>query len=226
MYAVIDHKSVAGTANTADMNTTGAKLLVAWIGFYSGGATPTIVDGKGGVWINLQTYDTANTPKGCFAWCPRPIVGSGHHWNLSGGSWQSLSVVALSAGANSGQIQNAINGGNGSSLTSKQTGGITPTAPSVILAAMSEGFNAISGLAIDSGFTILESLARVDGVNMGNRLAILNQGNPKAAVNPNWTWTGAADIIVSAVSFNENDMRVEANRRPSKPYPFAPGVAR
>lgn len=109
-----------------------------------------------------------------------------HHLCFSGvlasGSLDTTSAMALS------------------SATSVQPGSVTPSEDGCLLVCTLCVNGSISGLSIDSGFTIAESTAFSTGNNMGGYTAYLVQATA-AAINPQWSWTTSRDGSVAMAVF-------------------------
>jgi hypothetical protein len=125
-------------------------------------------------------------------------VGASHSFTITttGSSTQDpVAVVCVSGSLTTGGAdqENAFNN-SGGSVTTVQAGSVTPSNSGQFIAAVlaTSGPGAMS---IDSGFTILESVAPSGGTTQGIDFAYLIQ-TAAAAVNPTWTLTGTATTYI------------------------------
>jgi hypothetical protein len=178
--------SGAGNAvTTASMDTTGAKLLVAFVGYFQNTTTPTISDSKGNTWVvNNYPYPYQSSAT---AYClASPVVGTGHTFTVSGGTWNSLVVLAFTlTGTPTYQTSTHTNYGTGG--TAATAGSITPTGNAIMITGLSldPGAGAPPG-PIDSGFRQYDAIAGQFNAcqSIGVAWNLVSSGT---ATNPIWT---------------------------------------
>lgn len=196
--------AVSGDTNnvtTGTLDTTGANLIVAVVGYFPGGTfTPPIVDSKS----NAYTAVTAQVDTGQVAaqlfYKISPIVGAGHTFGTSGGSgaFPAICVVALKD-TGSTPVVDTSSGAIGSFATPIQPGSITPVVNNEMLVTGATA--GVSGtLSIDSGFSIDQQKSFAAGANEACGISHFNQ-TIAAAINPSWSLTTTAHGAVSMVAF-------------------------
>lgn len=185
MSVLIGHVSTSvasgATMTTPSLDTTGTTALYI-IGFSTFGVfSPT--DSYGNSWVLVANpFTTCNGSISAFR-CFNPICGPGHTATLSGDPAyaKQIALVAFNVLDPSGtwalrRTQAA------SGVNPVQSGVFSPVAPSdtnyVIIAAAAGGCGLLS-IAVDSGFTLIESLPQ-----MGVAYRVL--ASPDASLNPEW----------------------------------------
>jgi hypothetical protein len=155
---VTSGKAHGGVSSDAVVNldSTGGVSIAAFVGFY-GGATMTVTDDKGNVFVPSPMYGAVGNRQGQWFYCKNATVGAGHnvtaHPTGSAG-YTSLVVIVLSGTEVSAAVDQS--NGAGSTAASQATGPITPTVSDEMLLA---GFASAEtvGPSVDSGFTIDQS---------------------------------------------------------------------
>ncbi len=207
-YSLVAHvgaKSTNGAGFTSgSINTSGADLLIVMVGNFSG-TQPTLTDSVGAssnTWTALTRQDSGSGSSGLIYYAKNATVGSGHTFTLTGAnSFASMEVQAWS-GSDLTAPFDVENGANeSSSLTSLQTGSVTPANNgSLIVAGLCLRGLSVSGdtATIGSGFTDLDQQVGVSSQCLGSALAYLVQGTA-GAVNPTWSWThvDSADAVIA-----------------------------
>jgi len=191
IYSLIANAS--GVTTTGAMDTTGADLLIL---FFGDGDTEAVSDNKSNTWVGL----TAGGPGfgyGRIFYAQNPIVGTGHTFSATN------TTAAVCGAAFSGSITSPFdveNGGTGLSITALSTGSITPTLDNELLISGLESGGNSTGQTIDNGFNLLNAVTAVSGTHYGAALAYKIQ-TTSAAINPQWTWTNAAEAVARIASF-------------------------
>ena len=195
-YTLIGHKiafaTASTTATTVAFDTTGASLLVVFVGQI---AATTLSDSKGNTWTPL-TAKTNGAYTGRFYYCINPTIGSGHTFSAQGtNAYPLLAVVAYSCTTTPAfDNENGAAAGSGSSQQpgSASSSGGTP----VVITGWC--WNDTGSIAtINSSFTI-EDPSRNGSTNIGIALADLIQSGGGASVNPTWTFSGGAEFNIEA----------------------------
>lgn len=184
---LVAHTGATGSANsgvTTGIDTTGATLLVVGVSYADTTGDVVVTDSKSNSWTAGTKHVTTHVANQLFWTTSAPSVGSAHTFTetLTAGT-ASITIAAFRnafIGAVDGQ-----NGANsaGISVTTIQTGTLTPSAPSSLLVASVAYFGG-SAATIDSGFTVTD--CPTSGSVFGCGLAYLIQ-TAAAAVNPTWT---------------------------------------
>jgi hypothetical protein len=183
------------------INTTGADLLVAIVGSYSGGSVDGFSDTVGAAlhnsWTPLTSYTVGST-RATLYWSTPTHVGSDHIFTVFGTSSYCCLTVAVFSGSHASPFDVQA-GGGATSATASAGSGITPTQNSeLIIAGVS--INGASVSSIDPGFSIIDGVSFSSGVHLGCSLA---WGTQTAAVpvNPNWALSGSTDWSAAIASF-------------------------
>lgn len=167
---------------------------------YDSGAT--VSDSNGNTWTALTAISPGGGDTFCRLWyCENPTVGSGHTVTISI-SYGAVFMSAFSGGkAASFDVENgdfAVS----SSITSQQTGSITPTENNeLVIACMAVGATN-SAHGVNGGFTLAASVNGTTGVQYGGGFAYLIQ-TTAAAANPTFSWTGNAGAAGRIASFKQ-----------------------
>lgn len=200
--ALVAHASSVGSngTTTSAINTTGASLLVAFVGFVFNNAA-VISDSYGNTWTPLTFHLGVNNCTTQIFYVQNPTVGTGHTFSETGTStYPALSVAAFSGTATS-SVFDVQNGTNPVGATTFQPGSVTPSQNNSLIVT---GFDNDQGSSaqdttINSGFTITDQNGYGFGVNEGGGLAYLVQ-TTAAPVNPTWTMSTAALGAGSAIA--------------------------
>lgn len=186
----------SSTFTTSAIDTTGATAIVVNV---SCAGIFQLTDSKGNVWSATGSY-AASPLWNVLFYAANPVVGTGHTFTIAS-PFCSAEVAAFSGVTGVLPMDKYLTGtGTG---TSAQPGSITPTnANSVVVAGIgtpSSGTIAIS--AIDSGFTITDTVNAGAGVTEGGGLAYLVQTSATAE-NPTWTltsctWNATNIVLIS-----------------------------
>lgn len=206
LVSSVASQATSGVPNTtSSIDTTGATLLVASLGSYSG--SPTISDSKGNTWTLLTAVTSAGgVLYQVLAYVENPTVGSGHTFTPTGGNlYQGLAVAAWSGVAVSSALdqQNSATTG-GSTANTLATGSITPTTDNQLVVVGMNNDDPLATMSIDSGFSIAVDAPYIFAGSEGSCLAYLIQTSA-AAANPTWTHGGSNTYMGSRIaSFKES----------------------
>lgn len=196
----------SGGGTSGSLNTTGSTLLVMVIGWYSGDAEPPtsppyVTDSNTNTWIaipgtrgvsggaaNITIYYAAN-----------PTVSSSQTFTANyPSSYTTTAIFAFSGVATVSPLDTSnAAGSGGTSVTTQQTGSVTPANNgSVVIAGVSQ-FIGGQTFSINGSFTGIQQDSSGGAINCAG--AYLIQTTATAA-NPTWTSTSsgsaAADIAV------------------------------
>ena len=194
------HYSGASTGcTTSAINTTGADLLVAVRSYsQSAGTNPTISDSKSNTWANSQG-NVSGVVIGQLDLAYNATTGTGHTFTLNPvgvGEFGTLCVAAFSGSQTSSSpndVGNSAGTGTGVTTFAPGTTGTLNQATELVVSGLTLEAASVSGLSIDSGFTIYSS----DG--LGSHLAAIAYKikTTTAAENPNWSWTGGTGAVAT-----------------------------
>jgi hypothetical protein len=207
-YSLIAHTSVNGnvstTITTPAINTTGANLIVAVFSWYTAGTKPTLSDSSGNTWLVARNDDNiANGGSLSISYVQAPTVSASHTFTITGtNNFSTLFIEAWSGSAASPLDQTNEASSGGSSVSSQQTGSVTPgQANELLIAGLVNGGSTSTSFAINSGFTIPDAVnPGTSGQNYGAGAAYFVQG-AAAAINPTWSWTTAQITAASIATF-------------------------
>jgi len=192
-FALVSHVSRAGTGTSGAIDTTGADLLVAAVGWGNSNAV-AFSDSKSNIWIPIGALPISAPASGLVQLmiAINPTVGSGHTFTVTGAS--SACVAAFSGSHLTfplGQVRNAATAG----AASLAPGSLTPPIDAcLVIAAL--GDRTANTISVDGGFTITDQVAFSSPTVVGSCLAYLIQTSA-AAANPTFSWTGS--VIASAI---------------------------
>lgn len=201
---LVAHESGANrnTVVTPSVDSTGANLIVIGDGWYHGiSADPDLVfDTIGG--NNYASY-TALTKRSVGnisvrLWYSLPtVVGAGHFATVSGTDIYQGTSFSTWSGASVSPFD-VENGATGSSIASLATGSVSPSEDNCLIVSMVAHEDG-SGISIDSGFTLIDTIAYSSGANEGTSLAYLIQ-TTASSVNPTWSWSSGPTYAATAIA--------------------------
>lgn len=201
--ALVSNVKAAPGANggtTGSIDTTGATLLAVVVATWQGGTdgTESVTDNKGNTYSKATLYPHTSSPAVRLFYCVGGTVGSGHTFTYSDtNSYAAILATAWSGTATSSAFDQENGSNTGAAGTSRQPGSVTPTEDNELLISGLCWDGSISGLGIDSSFTLLDSQAYSAANNMGGAVGYKIQ-TTAGAENPTWSWTSsvfsAADI--------------------------------
>lgn len=188
------------TVTTGSMDTTGGNILIQGAAWYYGVTADTVVsDSDGDTWSSANKYLDGATVAAARIWYSYPaLFGSGKTFTqAASASFPTATALCFSGVKASAPLDQQAGTGanNGSSL---QPGSITPSEDNCLIIATLTT-NGGSGVAIDSGFTLVGT-AYQGGNHEAGYVAYKIQ-TTATAVNPTWTWTGGAENAGGIASF-------------------------
>ena len=202
-FSLVSSTKVVGTHDvttpitTPAINTTGAKLLVAFVMTYST-FCGTLSDSKSNSWTKLTTCTYAGRT-GSLYYCANPTAGTGHSFTFSGYNYQAVLFVQAWDGAAASPFD-AENTGTASGATSISTGFVSPTVDGALIITGVVQANSGS-CGIGSPFTKTDEFVDNPATDYcGGAIADLVQTS-KCAVNPAWSWTGATAASAAIACF-------------------------
>jgi hypothetical protein len=192
-WSFLTYSSIANGAATAAVDTTGATDIFLMTGFDSGA---TVSDSKGNTWTGLTTT-TVGGGSGRLYYCHNPTVGAGHTFSISL-VYCAVFMMAFSGGAASPFDQQS--GGSTSSATSLQAPSVTPTQnDELLIAGLSLGAGT-SLATIDSGYTVVDRISGIGGIQYGGAFAYFIQ-TTAGAKQPTYSWTGTGSAVMCNATF-------------------------
>lgn len=210
VYAVISQVCTGSTdggsnVTTSAINTTGANLIFLVNSILGAGTEGTITDNKSNAWTKLTRYSGFQSGVTIY-YSTAPAVGSGHTFSEAAGlsTYETLCALAVSGATSTNLPFDLENGAIGQSVSSLQTGSITPSETSEIIVT---GLGQCAGLAsapksINSGFTIAADEVLVPGQHCGGSIAYKIKTDTTAE-NPTWSWTGTDDGSAAIAGFKD-----------------------
>jgi hypothetical protein len=193
----------SNTVTSANVNTTGAKIICISVSYYTAGGALTISDSQGNTWIPLTAKTGAvNVVISKIYYCINPSVSATHNFtSVSSGGFSSINVSSFSAiGAVTYDVQS--NSNTYTSLTSTNCT-LKPTYNNSLIFTSCITWNGTSPISVNSGFTIGASNGFFGGLQFMNANGYLIQGT-SASVTPQFTWTTATnDEAQTIASFYE-----------------------
>lgn len=200
-YSLLTHVSAKtldiNNITTGTIDTSGADLLIALIADYNVNAT-TLSDSKSNSYTSSISKIQAATEAQLY-YKTSPTVGSSHSFTASStAGYPSICASSFSGAGASPFDQSSTAGASG--VTSLATGSVTPSEDNELIVASIAWQNSITGLAIDSSFTIIEEQSVTPAINFGSAIAYLIQTSA-SAVNPTWSWTGSVNAAVLIATF-------------------------
>ena len=208
--------SSAATVTTSALSTAGSTLIVAACGWYTEGGNATscaITDSKSNTWHPLGVYQGTFSGTGASiqaAYTIGPSTSASHTFTAltspsCAGCFTEIWVLAF-GGVSAGSISFQASCGNtsGSSPASSCASPLMPAEANELIVAFLDTNDAQSSLtySIDSGFTIVSSIATPSDVTEGGADAYDTRG-PLTALNPVWTVGGnESDFATTLAAFS------------------------
>lgn len=192
-----------GIATTGAVDTTGATLLIASIGWFNPATqsttAPAVSDSKSNTWTPLTVRNSGNNVGNVLYYAKNPIVGSGHTFTLTSVNGFSSICVAGFSGTDTTSPFDVQNGAGGTSGATRQTGSITPSVDNeLVIAGIGAGASG-DPFSINVSFTIAQQDSGGASA-FPSALAYIVQTSA-AAVNPTWTLNASDQSGVSIASF-------------------------
>lgn len=183
--------SAGAKQTTTGINTTGATAIILFHGGYD--TSGTVSDSKGNTWTALT--EGVNSHKGRIYYNLSPNVGTGHTFSSS----QTYGAIFALVFTGETLTYSSESGSTGSG-TSASPGSISPASAGNVLITGNAFGATYSGLSINSGFTITNSVAYAAGTVYGGSAAYLIQTS-SSSQNPTWSWTGSSGFVTRMACF-------------------------
>jgi hypothetical protein len=196
--------NAGGSSSTVTIDTTGANFLIAAVTYFNAATGLTLTDTKGNTWVPLTPRSTGGGAAGLvqFYYCLNPTVGAGHGFTWAGTSAFGSIAVAAYSHVKLASAFDAENGAANASVTTQQTGSVTPSENNELLVSGLLKFT-FSTPTIDSGFTV-RAYASGGGSNFDVAIADRIQ-TTAAAVNATWSSNSSAERMGAVLaSFKHN----------------------
>lgn len=182
-HAAAQAPSISADAVTADVDTTGATLLVAICVLNDSIYAPT--DNKGNTWVAIDTQ--AQTIFSGVYYVQSPTVGTGHHFTLSGASRVAgIAVMAFSGTNTLAAVDQHTKAANSLGTSPITAGSITPSENNEVVATFLAG-NMLETIAVDSSCTLVDHLPFLAGQAYCVASAYIVQ-TTAGAINPSWSY--------------------------------------
>lgn len=194
-FSLISHTYVqvggGGGGTTSAIDTTGADLLVVFVGAYTLTAA-AVTDSKSNTWSSTTMYNgsgASNAVQFFYATNVSGKVGSSHTFTLSGNTYSTMIVAAFSGAHTTAPFDKVSAGGNGA--TPLTGGSVTATNSNSLYIAGGSPADGSSSAATTSasGFTVVDAVAYLGGTAEG---ASMYWKEGSAAENPSFSWTGTS----------------------------------
>jgi hypothetical protein len=193
--------SQAGSSNgvtTGSIDTTGADFLVAVACDFTSGLGGTFSDSKSNTWNTISASSTGFT-RTQIAWSVPSSVGSGHTFSFLGtNTFPSIAVMAFSGVNSSPFVQDSQNQGTG--VTSLTAGSVSPLSDGCLVFTGIGFGSSFASLAINESFILGTPVSYNPGTNFGVSAAYFIQVGA-ITNNPEWSWSGSAEVAASIASF-------------------------
>lgn len=191
------------SATTSAINTTGATLIIAWLGRFRTGdvPAPTFTDSAGNTWTAITDRQSTNS-RGLFYYRLNPTTSASHTFTFSSAS--AVFFPSISVAAFAGPIVFGVEvGATTTSSASGQPGAIVPTSNGALLVA-GETFSAV-GTQAASGYTVSAQQNFNGSSTLGSAIAYLIQ-TTAASVNPTWSGSTCDRAMGHAVFYDNTSL--------------------
>ena len=201
--SVLSSAEGAGSAGatTGAADSTGANFAV--VGITGAGLSATPSDNKSSTYTNRTLEAPGVTIECRLSYSLIAGTGADHTVTFSEASSFSTVLALFASGLHATTPYDTESAGAFVAPgTSLQPGSLTPANAGSLIVAVLVHDDAITDLAIDSGFTILNpgTVPFAGGTNYGGAIAYLVQG-AAAAVNPTWSWTNSVTGVAAMAAF-------------------------
>lgn len=206
--ALVAHTS-AGSSNggvsvtTGAIDTTGASLLLAFVGDYNSVTASTVSDSKSNTWTALTTYSGGTNPRARIFYAKNPTVGTGHTFTATApgaATFPGVAFYAFSGADTTAPFDSPQENGGGNTVsgTSFQPGSVAPSVDNELLFTGICLDGTFSAPTVDSSFTIGDSVAFSNGQTFGVFVAYQIQTTATTR-NPTLSWTTAVTNKAGAI---------------------------
>ena len=157
--------SSPSSITSSAINTSTSTLLIV-SGYNFSNVAMTVTDSKSNSWVSLPQFGASGAAGGVIVfYCASPVVGAGHTFTITGGTYVGVAVAAFSgitvtravgvgpmlvAAASTGTIGNV-----NTASTTIQTVPLSGPAGSLLYSSIVIG-NGVQTLSVNSGFTIID----------------------------------------------------------------------
>jgi hypothetical protein len=186
----------ANAATSAAIDTTGATLLVAVVG-WDLGTTPTIADSKSNSWTAC-TIRSSSIGSVCIFYSTPTTVGASHTVTATASGLEPGIAVAAFSGAAASSVFDQENGAANDASATLATGSVTPGQANELLIAGIATVGSNTPSSIDTGFTFDGKSSDAGFTHTGIAHLIETTATAK---NPTWTQGGASNIAVAIATF-------------------------
>ncbi len=177
------HVTLAGNGTSASINATGATLLAGVVSNFSTALTPT--DNAVNSYTALASQQGTSSVTTAIVYAANPTVSASLTFTLSG-SFCAGCFVAFSGVSTTSPFDGQQNGLT-NATSPAQPGAVMPVNnDSLILTGEGGATTAVTSV---SGFTSLDFVATVGGVNFSAADAYVVQAGAPSSANPTWTYT-------------------------------------
>ncbi len=204
--AIALHHNVSGnglnTFTTGAIDTTGDSLIVIAQGGYDAPGAGALSDSVLNSYTQAVQAGSATNALATVSLKYAPTTNAAHTFTSTGSTIaEALLAVGFTGALTSATPLDQTNGSAGGGAgVSRQAGSITPGEDNEVTIAVLTWDATITGLSINSGFTILDTVDYAPGVTFGCSIAYLIQSTA-GAVNPTWSWTNSATTAAVIASF-------------------------
>lgn len=191
------------------MNTStnaDALVVVGQAAYANADINGTLSDSPGNTYASLTAHGSGGgvDPRTRLSYKYAPAISASHSVTSSGSivaeALFALGFTGVQAGSDPLGTQNGTTSSS-SAVSTLQVGSVTPGAIGDLIVCLL-GLAAAAGgvVSIDSGFTIIDTLAYSSGVNLGGYIAVLIAPST-SPVNPTWSWPSATQASGAIASF-------------------------
>ncbi len=192
--ALVGTVSTAGPGNltTGTLDTTGATLLVIYLGYYTLGSAPSISDSKSNTWTALTLSDTTVSGAGKLYYAQNPTVGTGHTFSVSTSVANVIIAAAFSGTLTSSVFDSEGPGYVGNSADAQSFPGPMTTGADEELVVTGLSWELDGGSptvpVINESYSITDYIPFVNTVNFGGTFAWRTFGSAGTVTDPTWNY--------------------------------------
>ena len=184
------------TVTTGTYDTTGATLMVVFVGDWAAATLGTVSDSQSNTWTPLTTRESA-TPRGKLYYVANPSTNASHTvtYTVTAG-YPYIGVLAFSGTDTSSPFDQESGSTTDSGIT-LQPGSITPAADNYVLViGILNNASGTDVFSIDSSFTKQLHLDNAPGAHFPGATGYQIQTTATAR-NPTWDWTAAGNTYAA-----------------------------
>ena len=184
------------TFTTGSIDTTGATLITAGVGFEL--TIPALTDSKGNTWAENKSVASGGNANCKMFSSFNPVVGSGHTFTLTGITM--LAGIGAIAWSGAGDFSDATGASQGFNTT-VQPGSLTPSADNMVLVSVSEG-NPGGSTSADAPFNTNDGVFNKDDFQGTTGAQSFEIQTTATARNPTWTYGSNATLTAILASYS------------------------